>query len=214
VDIINPAPASTSGSATVTVSFLDASGNPINSQQVQVDPSTRETVAVNDVVQTQAGVFSTIVTSDRPIYVERPTYYGGNPTNGGTYAVENPAGAPAGLQEVAFPYLDLTNGTATVTQTVYLYNPGTTTITVRGIYASANTTVVKTYSVAANSITTVNVNTDAATLKGAIGGVFEVVPSYSGSSEAFVALALSNQNGYAVVTGDQGTYPISAALGF
>ena len=55
VDIVNPAPATTSGSATVTVSFLDESGDPINSQQVQVDPSTRETVAVNDVVRTQAG---------------------------------------------------------------------------------------------------------------------------------------------------------------
>ncbi len=213
VDVINPAPASTSGSATVTVFFLDASGNPINSQQVQVDPSTRETVAINDVVQTQSGVFSTVVTSDRPIFVERPTYYGGNPANGGTFAAENPTGAPAGLTEVAFPYLDLTNGTAAVTQTVYLYNPGTTTITVRGIYASASQTVVKTYSVAANSITTINVNTDAATLKGALGGVFQVVPSASGSSEAFVALSMSSQNGYAVVTGDQGTYPLAAALG-
>ena len=100
-----------------------------------------------------------------------------------------------------------------MTQTVYLYNPGTTTITVRGIFASGTKTVVKTYTVAANSITAVNVNTDAASLTGAIGGVFQVVPSYSGSSEAFVALALSHQNGYAVVTGDQGTYPISAALG-
>ena len=213
VDIINPAPATTSGSATVTVSFLDASGNPINSQQVQVDPSTRESVAVNDVVLTQGGVFSTVVTSDRPIYVERPTYYGGNPAKGGMYAAENPAGAPAGLTEVAFPYLDLTNGTTTVSQTVYLYNPGTATIAVRGIYASGNQTVVKSYSVKANSITTVNVNADAGTLTGAIGGVFEIVPSYSGSSESFVALSLSSQDGYKVVTGDQGIYPIQASLG-
>ena len=107
----------------------------------------------------------------------------------------------------------ITNGTTTVSQTVYLYNPGTTTITVRGIYAAASKTVVKSYTVAANSITTVNVNTDAASLSGAVGGIFQVVPSYSGSSEAFVALSLSNQNGYKVVTGDQGTYPIAAALG-
>ncbi len=212
VDIINPASAG-SASATVTVFFLDASGNPINSQQVQVDAASRESIAVNDVVQTQSGVFSTVVTSDRPIFVERPTYYGGNPASGGTYAAENPSGAPAGLTEVAFPYLDLTNGTSTVSQTVYLYNPGTTTITVRGIFASASKTVVKSYTVAANSITTVNVNTDAASLSGAVGGIFQVVPSYSGSSEAFVALSLSNQNGYKVVTADQGTYPVAAALG-
>lgn len=213
VDIINPAPATTSGSATVTVFFLDASGNPINSQQVQVDPGTRESVSVNDVVQTQAGVFSTVVTSDRPIYVERPTYYGGDPTMGGTYATVNPAGAPAGLTEVAFPYLDLTNGTTTVTQTVYLYNPGTSTITVRGIYASGTKTVVKSYTVAANSITTVNVNTDAATLTGPIGGIFQIVQSFSGASQSFVAMALHSQSSYGVVSGEQGSYPIAATLG-
>jgi hypothetical protein len=198
VDIINPNPAS-AGSATVTVSFFDNSGNAINSQQVQVDGGTRQTVNVNDVVGTQAGVFSVIVTSDKNVYAELPRFFGGDPSNGGTYAAVEPAGSPAGLTSVAFPYLDVTGPTgAAISQTVYLYNPGATPITVRGIYISGSggATVVKTYTVAANSIAPVSVNSEASTLpKGAIGAIFQIV--YIGSNtaatnngESFVAVAI------------------------
>ncbi len=214
IDIINPGTVA-AGSATVTVSFFDKSGNPINSQQVQVDGGQRETVEVNDVVSTQADVFSTVVTSDKNIFVERPTYYGGDPSKGGTFAVNDPAGAPAGLESVAFPFLDTATSTgAVISQTVYLYNPGATTISVRGIYASAGQTVVKTYSVAKNSILAVNVNADAATLpKTALGGIFQVVQTGSGTSDAFVASVVSNTPDFKNVVGNQGTYPIAAATG-
>ena len=177
IDVINPGAAS-AGSATVTVSFFDKNGAAINSQQVQVDGGTRETINVNDVVGTQADVFSVIVTSDKNVFAEKPVFYGGDPNNGGTHAVESPSGSPAGLTSVAFPYLDLVSITGTpMTQTVYLYNPGATTITVRGTYVIGTATAVKTYTVKANSITTVSVNADAATLapKAALGGIFQIV---------------------------------------
>jgi hypothetical protein len=211
VDVVNPAAASGgSGSATVTVSFFDKTGAAINSQQVQVDPGTRDTVSVNDVVNAQSDVFSVVVTSDKNIFVERPTYYGGDPSKGGTFAVITPSGAPAGLTNVAFPYLDLTSGGSVITQTVYLYNPGSTAITVQGVFAAANKTVVKTYNVAPNSVTAVSVNADASTLTGSIGGIFSV---QSGSNGAFVALQVTNNAGFKIVTGDQGSYITAASPG-
>jgi hypothetical protein len=172
-------------------------------------------VAVNDVVGAQSDVFSTVVTSDQNIFAERSLSYGGDPIKGGSFAEATVSGAPAGLTSVVFPYLDMTaaDGSA-ITQTVYLYNPGGSAITVRGIFAASSTTVVKTYSVAANSITAVSVNTDAAALKGSLGGIFQIVPSGAGSSDAFVALAVTNSASFKTVTANQGTYPIAAATGF
>jgi hypothetical protein len=213
IDIINPG-AAAGGSATVTVSFFDKAGGAINSQQVQVDGGTRETVSVNDVVSTQGDAFSAVVTSDKNIVVESPRSFGGDPANGGKFAVISPAGAPAGLTSVAFPYLDLaTAAGAAISQTVYLYNPGATMITVRAIYSGSGMTVVKTYTVAPNSITAASVNTDAATLpKGAIGGLFQIVPG-AGTGDSFVALSVSNSPDWKNVVANQGTYPIAASPG-
>ena len=217
VDLINPGPAA-AGSATVTVAFFDASGNAINSQQVQVDGQTRDTVNVNDVVGTQGNVFSVVVTSDKNILAELPVSFGGDPSKGGKFAVANPNGAAAGLTSVAFPNLSLTayGSTAAISQTVNLYNPGAAPISVRGIYVSGSKTVVKTYTVAANSITAVNVNTDAASIAAGspVGGIFQIVQNGSGTGNSFVASLTTNTPNYGVVTIDQGTYPTSAATGF
>jgi hypothetical protein len=214
VDVINPG-AAAAGSATVTVSFFDKNGKPINSQQVQVDGGTRVTVSVNDVVGTQSDVFSVVVTSDKSVFVEKPVFYGGDPSNGGTHAAEAPSGSPSGLTSVALPYLDLTTASgAAITQTVFLYNPGSAPITVRGTYASGAQTVVKTYTVQGNSITTVSVNTDAAGLpKGPLGGIFQIVDTGAGTGDSFVASVTSNSPDFSWVIGDQGTYPIGASTG-
>jgi hypothetical protein len=218
IDIVNPNPAS-AGSATVTVSAFSNTGAPINSQQVQVDGGTRETVNVNDIVGTQADVFSVIATSDQNVYVEKATFYGGNPSAGGTFAAVGAVGSPAGLTSVAFPYLDLTSPSGTViSQTVYLYNPGATAISVLGTFVSqAGTTSAHTYSVAPNSVTAVNVNADASTLAaGPLGGVFQVVNvggTAGNTGASFVASVVSSSAGFANVTGTQGTYPIGAAQG-
>ena len=65
-----------------------------------------------------------------------------------------------------------------------------------------------------NSITTVIVNTDAAGLpKGALGGIFQIVNTGSGTGDSFVASVTSNNASFAWVIGNQGTYPIGAATG-
>jgi hypothetical protein len=218
VDIINPG-AAAAGSATVTVSFFGPDGSPINSQQVQVDGGTRDTVAVNDVVGTQANVFSVVVTSDKNILAELPISFGGDPSKGGQFGVANPSGAPAGLTSVAFPNLNTSmtsplSATTVVSQTVNLYNPGASAITVRGIYVSGTHMVNKTYTVAPNAITSVNVNADSAGLPaGPIGGIFQIVSTGAGSSDSFVAELVSASPDWKSVTADQGTYPTSAATG-
>jgi hypothetical protein len=221
IDIVNPGAAS-SGSATVTVSAFTKSGAPINSQQVQVDGGTRETVNLNDIVGTQGDVYSVIVTSDQSVYAEKATSYGGDPTNGGTFAVSASTGSPAGLTAVQFPYLDLASASGTaISQTVYLYNPGATAINVTGTFVSStgSAPVVKTYSVASNSITAVSVNTDAASLpKGAVGAVFQIINNGgtnggTGNGDSFVAAVVSNAPDFSNVSGDQGQNPIGAAQG-
>jgi hypothetical protein len=221
IAIVNPGTAA-AGSATVTVSAFTNSGAPINSQQVQVDGGTRETINLNDIVGTQSDVFSVIVTSDKSVYAEKLTSYGGDPANGGTFAVAGSSGSPAGLTQVQFPYLDLTSVTGTaISQTVYLYNPGATAISVRGTFVSSTgaAPVVKTYAVAANSITAVSVNADAAALpKGAVGAVFQIINNGgtnggTGNGDSFVASVVSNAPDWSNVSGDQGQNPIGAAQG-
>jgi hypothetical protein len=223
VDIVNPGAAS-AGSATVTVSFFSKTGAAINSQQVQVDGQTRETVNVNDVVGTQPDVFSVIVTSDKGVYAELPTFYGGDPNNGGTFAATNLAGSPAGLTSVQIPFLDITGPTgAAISQTVYLYNPGASSITVRGIYISASggaPVVNSGYTVAPNSILPVNVNADSSTLPaGARGAIFTIVAIGTNTpapntGQSFVVAAIGNAPDFSSAVGEQGTYPLGAATGF
>jgi hypothetical protein len=211
VDIINPGAAS-NGSATVTVSFFAKNGSPINSQQIQVDGQTRETVAVNDIAGVNPDVFSVVVTSDKNIYVQVPVSFGGDPSKGGTYATENIAGTVPGLTSAAFPYLDGTIGTTALSETVFLYNPGATSITVNAVYSAGTKEVTKSYTVAANSITAVNVDTDAAGLgvTTAIGGFFSVSSSTPGS---LVAFAQANTTDYKWAVGTQGTYASSFSSG-
>ena len=108
---------------------------------------------------------------------------------------------------------------------MFLYNPGATAIQVRGTYVSGQQSVAVIYTVAPNSITTVNVNTDAATLpKGGLGAIFQVVQTgtssssnntsvQTGNGDSFVAEAQSNSPDFKMVTAEQGTYPIGAATG-
>jgi hypothetical protein len=211
VDIINPGPAA-NGSATVTVSFFSKSGSPINSQQIQVDGMTRETVSVNDIAGVNPDVFSVVVTSDKNIYVETPLAFGGDPSKGGTYATEDIPGSVPGLTSAAFPYLDTANGTTALSSTVFLYNPGATQITVNAVYSAGTKSVTKSYTVAANSITQVSVNSDAAGLgaTSGIGGFFSVASSTPGS---LVAFAQANTSDYKWAVGTQGTYALSFSSG-
>ena len=97
VTVINPNPASLSD-AVVLVSFFDAAGNPIGSKSITVSPQTRETIAVNSVINAGSpvnGPYYTTVSSDQPIFVEKPQYIGGSP-NAGMHPGLAPSGTVGG----------------------------------------------------------------------------------------------------------------------
>jgi len=216
IDVINPAPSNGGPEASVTVACYDNTGASIGSTSVTVDPGTRDTVPVNDLVGAQGGAFSCAVTSDQKIIVERPTFWGGDGSAGGSFASAIVAGAIQPLSDVAFPYLDMGTTAAPINQTVYLYNPGTAQVTVTGVYMANGKSVspAPTYTVPAGGITAVNVNTDAAKLgaSSGVGALFEVAP-VTGGSAAIVAEAVSATASYATADAVQGSYPTGATTG-
>jgi len=203
VTVINPA-AAVSGvppsDATVLVSFFDASGNPLGSKSITVSPQTRETVVVNNVIAPVSGPIYTAVSSDQPIFVERPQYIGGSP-NAGSHPGLSPAGSPAGVTSVLFPNVNTGTASGTsISETVYLLNVGASTVTVNGTYYDPNgQTVSVAYSVAPGKIVVVNVNADAGNLPvGPLGA------QYTSSNGAFVAARVANTPDGLSYVGTQG----------
>jgi hypothetical protein len=204
VTVINPAPVvnGVPGSdATVLVSFFDAKGTALGSKSITVSPQTRETVVVNNVIAPVSGPFYTVVSSDQPVLVERPQYIGGSP-NSGTHPGVSPSGSPAGLQSVLFPYVNTADPSGSaIAQTVFLLNPGVTTITVNGTYYAPNgQTVSVAYSVAAGSLLVVNVGTDAAGLPaGPLGAQYTTA-----AGGQFIATSIGNTGDKLSYVGNQG----------
>jgi hypothetical protein len=203
VTVINPA-AAVSGvppsDATVLVSFFDASGNPLGSKSITVSPQTRETVVVNNVIAPVSGPIYTAVSSDQPIFVERPQYIGGSP-NAGSHPGLSPSGSPAGVTSVLFPNVNTGTASGTsISETVYLLNVGASTVTVNGTYYDPNgQTVSVAYSVAPGKIVVVNVNADAGNLPvGPLGA------QYTSSNGAFVAARVANTPDGLSYVGTQG----------
>jgi hypothetical protein len=205
VTIVNPSLVPGSD-ATVLVSFFDSTGKSINSVNLTVSPGSRETVVVNNALPGPvAGDFATVVNSDQPIMVEHPQYLGGSP-NAGTNPGASPVGSPAGLQATYFPNVNTaTAAGAPISETVFLYNPGNTPVTVQGTYYTpGGATVTKSYVVPVSStgvggILTINVNADAGGLpQGPLGAV------YTTSSGSFVAARVANDPGQKSFIATQG----------
>jgi len=177
VTIINPAPVVNGvppSDATVLVSFFSVTGSPLGSKSITVSPQTRETVVVNNVIAPVSGPFYTAVSSDQPIFVERPQFIGGSP-NAGAHPGLIPSGSPAGLTSVLFPNVNTgTASGASINETVFLLNTGASSITVNGTYYTPNSqTVSVAYTVPAGQIVVVNVNADAGNLPvGPLGAQF------------------------------------------
>jgi hypothetical protein len=191
VTIINPA-ASVNGipasDASVLVSFFDATGKPLGSKALAVSPQTRVTVSVADVITPQSGPYSTQVTSDEPILVEKPQYFGGSP-NIGRHPGVVPAGVPTGLRAVLFPDVATLSPSGTpLTQTVFLLNTDVNPITIKGTYYTpAGQTLTVPYTVGAGQIAVVGVNADARSLPaGPLGAQF------SAASGQFVATRIAS----------------------
>jgi hypothetical protein len=203
VTVINPA-AVVNGvppsDATVLVSFFDASGNPLGSKSITVSPQTRETVVVNNVIAPVSGPFYTAVSSDQPIFVERPQYIGGSP-NSGSHPGLIPAGSPAGVTSVLFPNVNTGTASGTpINETVYLLNTGASSITVNGTYYDPNgQNVSVAYTVPSGKVVVVNVNADAGNLPvGPLGA------QYTSANGAFVAARVANTPDGLTYVGTQG----------
>lgn len=193
--------------ATVVAQFYDATGKSLGTASVTVAAGTRQTIDANAATKNTSGIYATVLTSSSPFVAEKPQYFGGSP-NTGTHPGVAPSGAPAGVKSAAFPDLSLTDPTGKAQQqTVFLYNPTTAAITVTATYYASNgTTKGVAYAVPASSITTVNVNTDAASLPaGALGATFAVTSG--GANDSFVATNIANSSDGLSYTGNQGALP-------
>lgn len=193
--------------ATVVAQFYDVAGKSLGTASVSVAAGTRQTIAADAAVNNTASIYATVLTSSSPFVAEKPQYFGGSP-NVGTHPGVAPSGAPAGVKSAAFPDLSLTDAAGHAQQqTVFLYDPTTAPITVTATYYASNgTTKAVSYGVAASSITTVNVNSDAGSLPaGALGATFVVTSS--GANDSFVATNIANTSDGLSYTGNQGALP-------
>jgi len=204
VTVLNPSTSPVS--ATIVAQFYDVNGRSLGTASLVVAPGTRQTINANAVVNNTSGVYATILTSSSPFVAEKPQYYGGSP-NAGAHPGVAPSGAPTGVKSAAFPDLGLTDAAGQQEQqTVFLYNPTTAPITVTGSYYATNGGTSVAYRVAANSITTVNVDTDAGNLpRGPLGATFVVTSA--GTNDQFVATAVGNTADGRSYTANQGALP-------
>ena len=237
--IINPAMLGTA-TAQARVRCYDASGKLVGATDLTVPPGTRRTVDTAALARPRdpSGVYATVLTSSRPVVAEQSQYFGGNP-NTPRHPGTALAGTPPGVTSVAFPNLNLSDRDVShqlgypQRQTVFLYNPGVTEITVTATYVAYTSTVnratqtltpvTKTvdYPVAAGSIARVAVNQDVAsiityrlgdgTFEDQVSATFTV--SGPGASGGFAAAAITNSSYDGQTQVQQPIFPFTGTLG-
>lgn len=142
--------------AHVTVQLRGENGRLLGFFFTDVDAGSRFTLSYNDLTSSasgigfpgvpvaapvRAGVFSAVVSSSERVVSEIAQYYGqGSVTPSGDAGAGAPGlaliGAPTGETDVFFPALTTTDPTSTqpLSQSVFLYNPGVTTIRINGTF--------------------------------------------------------------------------------
>jgi hypothetical protein len=204
-------PAASGPAVQVTAAFFDASGHSIGSPAVvNVAPRTRQTIVANKALGSAAvPVYSVNLTASGVIEVESAQYYGGSPNIGKHPGVDFPAQSSASsdvfLSDLSTRQAD---GTA-VDRFAYIYNPASTAIQVGATYYGSNgSTALGTYSVAAGSITTVDVVADsgASVPPGPVGAEFKA------ASGSFIVFASGHTSDNLSATEDTGI-PLNVAAG-
>jgi len=118
--VLNP----TSGTAHVTARFYGRNGALLGGRGLAVGAGRRDTLRLNSFLANQEGIAS-IVTSDRPIVVERPEYFG----------PPNSAGIPGsdvfGLNGTSPRWSFAGGDTSSKSEFLLLFNPGTQSMPVR-----------------------------------------------------------------------------------
>ena len=161
----------------VTASFIDSLGHSVgNARVVMVAAGTRQTVGVDQALgPTPIGPFSVILNATAPIEAEAAQYYGGSPNLGRHSGV---AFLPARISGGSLFLSDLSTLLADgspMQRTVYLQNPGPAAVAVSATYYGSNgAPVVKSYTVPAGGVATIDVNAAISTSipPGPIGATF------------------------------------------
>jgi len=118
----------------VTASFYSTMGTPLGSRTVAVDGLSRANIKLNDVVQ--ASGIATIVTSNLPVVVERPEYFGS--PNAPFVAGSDVFGRNGAGLRWAFP-----GGTTTGrSEFLLIYNPSVRTVTIDATFYASDGGVV------------------------------------------------------------------------
>ena len=105
------------GTANVTATFFGSNGQRLGRRTLTLAARNRATLRVNDIVPHRSGVAS-VVTSDRPVVVERPEYFG-SPNNAGV-AGSDVFGRTSAARQWSIPGGVLRGGDS---EFLLLYNP-------------------------------------------------------------------------------------------
>jgi hypothetical protein len=204
VTVINPS-TEPGSAASVTATFFAGTGDRLGSRTIAVAAQTRQTIVVNSVIPPLAGPYWTMVASDKPIFVEKPQYFGGSP-NEGRHPGVTLSGSPDGLTSVLFPNVNTASATGVpISETVFLLNPGPASITVSGTYyAAGGQTATATYIIGAGMLKVVGVNADAAGLPPGPLGAQYVSTSAATSNGSLVAARIANTPDQVAYIGNQG----------
>jgi hypothetical protein len=153
--------------AAVTATFFDSTGKPVGARTIIVNPLRRGNIKLNDVLP-NAHV-ATVLTSNVPVVVERPTYNG---TANLTLATAGSVlfGSNSGGLSWSFPGGSTAQGTSS---RIFLFNPGLKVATVHAtFYTDSGATVTQDFTLPPYSDTVLNVATIAGLPAGAYGALF------------------------------------------
>ena len=161
----------------VTATFIDSLGHSVgNARVVTVPAGTRQTVRVDQALgPTPIGPFSVILNATAPIEAEAAQYYGGSPNVGRHPGVAFPPARISGGSLFLSDLSTLLADGSPMQRTVYLQNPGQAPVEVSATYYASNgAPVVKSYTVPAGGMATIDVNAAISTSipPGPIGATF------------------------------------------
>lgn len=141
--------------ANVTASFFNEAGQSLGSRTILVPALSRANIKENDFLS--ASGIASVVTSNEPVVVERPEYFG-SPNDGGV-AGSDVFGQNGASSRASFPDGD----THSTSEYLLIYNPSAVTVPIDvRFYGGNGATVVKRINVAPSVRYNVNVNTFAA----------------------------------------------------
>jgi len=148
--VLNPNP---TAPANVTASYFSSTGATLGNQTIVVDPLHRGNFKLNDHVHSNA--IATIVSSNVPIVVERPMYFG--PPNGGPSGGSDVFGRNGTATNWTFPE----GNTSTMREFLLLLNPSGKTAQVKAtFYTSSGQVVTTNFSVTPFTRRNIDVNRD------------------------------------------------------